>query len=54
VPDPELLTPRLRLRLPAPTDVTTILRVHQDPAAVAHNPSDALADRAAAASLETR
>lgn len=51
---PELLTPRLRLRLPASGDAGAILRIHQNPAAVAHNPSDALVDRGAAEDLLQR
>jgi len=47
----ELLTARLRLRRPAPGDVEVVRRIHQDPAAVAHNPSDALAGRDAAEDL---
>jgi ribosomal-protein-alanine N-acetyltransferase len=57
VPPPaqsELLTARLRLRLPAAGDVDVVWRVHQDPTAVAHNPSDALADRDAAEHLLRR
>lgn len=50
----ELLTARLRLRLPVPEDVEVVRRIHQDPAAVAHNPSDALADGDAAAELLRR
>ena len=50
----ELLTARLRLRLPAAEDVEVVRRIHQEPAAVAHNPSDGLADGAAAADLLRR
>jgi [ribosomal protein S5]-alanine N-acetyltransferase len=50
----ELLTARLRLRMPVPGDVDVVWRIHQDPAAVAHNPSDALADRDAAEDLLRR
>lgn len=50
----ELLTARLRLRVPVPGDVDVVRRIHQDPAAVAHNPSDALADRYAAEDLLRR
>jgi RimJ/RimL family protein N-acetyltransferase len=46
-----LLTERLRLRLPVPSDVEVVRRIHQDPAAVAHNPSDTLATRDAAEDL---
>lgn len=52
--EPELLTARLRLRLPASDDVDAVQRIHQDPAAVEHNPSDALAGREAAAELLER
>jgi [ribosomal protein S5]-alanine N-acetyltransferase len=57
VPGPqqsELLTARLRLRLPVPGDVDVVRRIHQEPAAVAHNPSDALADGDAAEDLLRR
>ena len=50
-PEFGLLTERLRLRLPVPSDVEVVRRIHQDPAAVAHNPSDALANRDAAEDL---
>jgi ribosomal-protein-alanine N-acetyltransferase len=50
----ELLTARLRLRLPLLGDVDVVQRIHQDPAAVAHNPSDALADRDSAEDLLRR
>lgn len=50
----ELLTARLRLRLPVSEDVDVVQRIHQEPAAVAHNPSDALADRHAAEDLLLR
>jgi hypothetical protein len=49
--DQELLTERLRLRLPTGGDVGAVQRIHQDPAAVAHNPSDALAGPDAAQDL---
>jgi ribosomal-protein-alanine N-acetyltransferase len=52
--EPELLTARLRLRLPVPGDVDVVRRIHQDPAALAHNPSDALADADAAEDLLRR
>lgn len=51
---PELLTARLRLRLPVPEDVDVVRRIHQDPAAVAHNPSDSLPDQGAAEDLLRR
>jgi [ribosomal protein S5]-alanine N-acetyltransferase len=47
----ELLTARLSLRRPGPDDIDTILTVHSDPRACAHNPSDALRTRAEAAAL---
>jgi RimJ/RimL family protein N-acetyltransferase len=50
----ELLTGRLSLRRPTPGDVPTILAVHADPLACAHNPSDALATRAEAEELYQR
>jgi len=50
----ELLTARLRLRLPVLGDVDVVRRIHQDPAALAHNPSDALADGDAAEDLLRR
>lgn len=53
-PERELLTERLRLRLPAAGDGPVIQRIHQDPAAVAHNPSDALAGSDAAEELLRR
>jgi RimJ/RimL family protein N-acetyltransferase len=53
-PERELLTERLRLRLPAAGDVPAVQRIHQDPAAVAHNPSDALAGPDAAEDLLRR
>lgn len=37
------LTDRLRLRRPTLGDVDVVLRLHQDPSAIAHNPADALA-----------
>lgn len=54
VPDGGLSTPRLLLRLPTTADVDVVLRLHQDPLAVAHNPSDALEDEAAARRLLDR
>jgi ribosomal-protein-alanine N-acetyltransferase len=53
-PERELLTVRLRLRLPAAGDAPAIQRIHEDPAAVAHNPSDALVGRDAAEDLLRR
>ena len=44
----ELLTSRLSLRRPTPADVDVILRIHRDPRACAHNPSDMIATRAEA------
>lgn len=49
--DTGLQTPRLSLRRPGVVDVDVVLRLHQDPLAVAHNPGDALADRPAAQRL---
>jgi [ribosomal protein S5]-alanine N-acetyltransferase len=39
----ELLTARLALRRPTPDDLDVILRIHRDPRACAHNPSDMIA-----------
>ncbi len=50
----ELRTGRLILSRPGPDDVDAILAVHQDPAACAHNPSDALANREQAEQLFLR
>jgi len=50
----ELRTERLSLRRPNPADVDAILAIHQDPRAVAHNPSDALATREEAKALYQR
>ncbi|MET8624024.1 GNAT family N-acetyltransferase [Kitasatospora sp. NPDC004669] len=44
----ELTTRRLSLRRPTARDVDAVLAIHLDPAACAHNPSDALASRAEA------
>jgi hypothetical protein len=52
--DAGLQTPRLSLRRPGVADVDVVLRLHQDPLAVAHNPGDALADRPAAQQLLQR
>jgi RimJ/RimL family protein N-acetyltransferase len=38
----ELLTERLALRRPVPSDVVAVHAIHRDPAAYEHNPSDAL------------
>lgn len=43
-----LWTPRLLLRRPAADDVGAVLRLHQNPLAIAHNPGDALEDETAA------
>ncbi|MBQ1026685.1 GNAT family N-acetyltransferase [Micromonospora sp. C95] len=45
----ELQTRRLSLRRPTRADVNAIHRIHRDPRAYAHNPGDALATRAEAA-----
>ena len=50
----ELLTRRLSLRRPEPSDVDAVFAVHSDPRACAHNPGDAVADRAEAAALFAR
>jgi [ribosomal protein S5]-alanine N-acetyltransferase len=50
----ELHTERLLMRRRIPRDVMAILAIHRNPAAVAHNPSDALADMAQAEALLTR
>lgn len=44
----ELVTERLALWRPTPADIDAILRIHSDPRACAHNPSDMLATRAEA------
>jgi [ribosomal protein S5]-alanine N-acetyltransferase len=54
VADTELTTSRLAMRRPAPADIDAILAVHSDPRACAHNPSDALVNRAEAAGLFER
>jgi [ribosomal protein S5]-alanine N-acetyltransferase len=38
-----MLTARLSLRRPTPADIDAIYRIHNDPTACAHNPSDMLA-----------
>lgn len=48
------MTRRLRLRPPVPADAHVVFAVHSDPAACAHNPSDALATPAAARELVER
>jgi ribosomal-protein-alanine N-acetyltransferase len=50
----ELLTARLSLRRPSPADIDAIYRIHRDPAACAHNPSDMLAERSDAEDLYRR
>jgi RimJ/RimL family protein N-acetyltransferase len=50
----ELRTERLSLRRPTPADVDAIFAVHREPAAVADNPSDALATRGEAETLYRR
>jgi RimJ/RimL family protein N-acetyltransferase len=52
--DTGLQTPRLSLRRPGVADLDVVLRLHQNPLTVAHNPSDALADRPAAQRLLQR
>jgi RimJ/RimL family protein N-acetyltransferase len=52
--DHELLTERLALRRPVPSDVDAIFAIHHDPRASAHNPSDALATRGEAEALFSR
>jgi ribosomal-protein-alanine N-acetyltransferase len=49
-----LETERLSLRRPVPADIDAILAIHQDPRAIAHNPSDALATREEAEELFAR
>ncbi|MEV7771018.1 GNAT family N-acetyltransferase [Kitasatospora sp. NPDC086791] len=44
----ELTTRRLSLKRPVKGDIDAVLAIHGDPAACAHNPSDALATRAEA------
>jgi len=50
----ELRTERLALRHPVASDVEAVLRIHQAPEAVAHNPSDAIEDQAGAERLLQR
>jgi ribosomal-protein-alanine N-acetyltransferase len=54
VDNEQLLTVRLSLRRPIPGDVESIYRIHRDPRACAHNPSDMLATRAEAEDLYRR
>lgn len=42
----EIVTARLALRRPGPTDLKTIFAIHSDPQACLHNPSDLLATEA--------
>jgi ribosomal-protein-alanine N-acetyltransferase len=49
--DAALLTARLSLRRPGPTDVAAILTVHSDPRTCVHNPSDALTSHGEAEAL---
>ncbi|TDV55197.1 GNAT family N-acetyltransferase [Actinophytocola oryzae] len=49
--DEELLTERLTLSRPTPTDIDAILAIHADPLACKHNPSDALVTREDATGL---
>ena len=44
-----LTTARLTLRRPVPADTDEIWRIHRDPVACAHNPSDLIATRSQAA-----
>src|SRR5450759_4509937 len=50
----ELRTARLALRHPVASDLEAVLRIHQTPEAVAHNPSDAIEDQAGAGRLLQR
>lgn len=50
----ELLTTRLALRRPTPSDVDAIYRIHHDPMACAHNPADMLTTHADAEDLYRR
>ena len=50
----EIVTARLALRRPAPTDVDAIFEMHHDPECCRHNPSDLLADPEDAKRLLTR
>jgi [ribosomal protein S5]-alanine N-acetyltransferase len=53
-PTGPLLTERLVLRRPNDADVPVILRLHQHPLAVAHNPADALENEESARQLLSR
>jgi RimJ/RimL family protein N-acetyltransferase len=50
----ELRTARLSLRHPVASDLEAVLRIHQVPEAVAHDPSDAIEDQAGAGRLPQR
>lgn len=50
----ELLAARLSLRRPTTADIDAIYRIHRDPKACTHNPSDMLATRGDAADLYRR
>ena len=50
----EIVTARLALRRPAPTDIDAIFEIHHNPEACWHNPSDLVADREDAKRLLTR
>src|SRR5262245_13675789 len=50
----QLLTTRVSLRRPTPADIDAIYRIHRDPRACAHNPSDLLATRSDAEDLYGR
>lgn len=53
--DNEILgTPRLSLRRPTPSDIDAIYRIHSEPQACAHNPSDILRTRNDAETLFRR
>jgi len=50
----EMLTARLSLRRSTPADTDAIYRIHSNPRACAHNPSDALANRLEAEDCDGR
>src|SRR6266540_6218597 len=50
----EMLTARLSLRRPTPTDIDVIYSIPRDPRACGHNPADMLATRADAEDLYRR
>lgn len=50
----ELRTARLALRHPVASDLEAVLRIHQTPEAVSHNPSDAIEGQAGAGLLLQR